>query len=371
MISLHFFPLGNADCCRIDLSNGRKVLFDYANTHKPDDPTCRAIDLAKALRDDLSRARQNHYDVVAFTHLDRDHYHRATEFFWLEHATTYQSDERVRIRELWVPAGLILEEGCDAEARVIRQEARYRLKRGERIRVFGRPAALASWLTDQGIPPAERAHLFTDAGKVVPGFTLDADGVEFFAHSPFAWRLNQDGVEDRNLCSLVAHATFFAEGRETRFLLGGDAPWEALRDIVRSTELHRNEQRLQWDVAKLPHHCSYLSLGPEKGVRKTQPDPDVARLYEEYGQTRSVIVSTSNPIPTKDEDQPPHRQAANYYTEDVTTPKLGKFKVTMEHPRTVAPEEMIIWIGSNGAMVEERVTSGPGAAVSTHAPRAG
>lgn len=32
MHKVTFFPLGNADCTRIVLANGKRVLFDYANT---------------------------------------------------------------------------------------------------------------------------------------------------------------------------------------------------------------------------------------------------------------------------------------------------------------------------------------------------
>ena len=38
MAKLTFFPLGNADCCRIDLDVGQKLLFDFANVRDPSDP---------------------------------------------------------------------------------------------------------------------------------------------------------------------------------------------------------------------------------------------------------------------------------------------------------------------------------------------
>jgi hypothetical protein len=56
------------------------------------------------------------------------------DFFWLEHALKYQGEGRIKIKELWVPAGAILEDGCEDSARIIRQEARYRLKMGSGIR---------------------------------------------------------------------------------------------------------------------------------------------------------------------------------------------------------------------------------------------
>ena len=50
MHTITFLPLGNADCCRIDLADGQKILFDYANTRSSDDPTDKRIDLAEELR---------------------------------------------------------------------------------------------------------------------------------------------------------------------------------------------------------------------------------------------------------------------------------------------------------------------------------
>jgi hypothetical protein len=35
---LTFFPLGNADCCWIDLDGGRQILLNYATVRDPKDP---------------------------------------------------------------------------------------------------------------------------------------------------------------------------------------------------------------------------------------------------------------------------------------------------------------------------------------------
>ena len=110
MHKLTFFPLGNADCCRMDLQDGRKLLIDYAATRDPDDDNDRRCDLPTLLRQDLDEAGKAHFDIVAFTHLDEDHYKGVSDFFYLEHAAKYQDEDRVRIEELWAPAGLLLEE---------------------------------------------------------------------------------------------------------------------------------------------------------------------------------------------------------------------------------------------------------------------
>nr|GFD39159.1 hypothetical protein [Tanacetum cinerariifolium] len=155
---------------------------------------------------------------VAFTHLDNDHTCGASEFFELLHAAKYQGGDRVKIKELWVPAAVLVEDGCEDETRILRQEARYRLKKGEGIRVFSGPGQLTDWLATQGLTVADRQHLITDAGTLIPGFNLATDGVEFFVHSPFASRTAGGGLAamDRNSDALTFQATFMEGTRKTR-----------------------------------------------------------------------------------------------------------------------------------------------------------
>ena len=377
MAILAFYPLGNADCCRIDLDCGKKILFDYANTHNPEDDNDRRCDLEQELRDELDAADRDYFDVVAFTHLDEDHYKRATEFFWLQHAKKYQDSDRIKIDTMWVPAAFITERNLDSqEARILQAEARHRFKEGSGIRVFSRPERLRQWCEDNEVDFQKRQHLITDAGQLAPEFDKGSHGVEFFVHSPFAKRLNEDEVEDRNEDSLVMHATFLCEGVETRVFLMGDAPHCVLADIVDITQNKGRHERLQWDVTKLPHHCSYLSLGPEKGKDKTEPVRQVRELYETYGQSNAILVSTSKPIPKKgtqqdDDDMPPHRQAANYYKQDVVDYPADQFKVTMEHPSESSPMPLVIEIDGAKATVRKRAAAATVVAPSVRAPRAG
>lgn len=264
--TLRFYPLGNADSCLVELSEDRPLLFDFADTRPKDDPDDARIDLPRAIRDRLDELGRDSVDVLALTHLDEDHIVGVSEFFHLDHAKKYQGGDRVKIEALWVPAAAITEsrDNLSTEGRIVQAEARHRLKEGKGIRVFSRPVALEDWLAEQELTVGSREDLITDAGQVVPGFSKEEDGVEFFTHSPFADR--EDGkLVDRNSKSLVFQATFLSGSQETRVILGGDAPHEELSRIVKTTKQHSNESRLEWDVFKVPHHCSYLSLGPEKG----------------------------------------------------------------------------------------------------------
>lgn len=371
MPKLTFFPLGNADCCRIDLKDGEKMLFDFAAVRDNSDKNDRRIDLPKELRADLKAANRNHFEVVALTHLDKDHYTGASEFFYLEHAKKYQGSDRVRINTLWVPAAAIVEQNLEEEeARVLQREARFRLKEGKGIRVFSRPEALKDWLKTQGLTVKDRAHLITDAGQVVPGYSTATQGVEFFAHSPFASRPEDGSLVDRNRESIVLQATFVCGSTPTKLILGSDVDHEALADIVNITVAKGNQARLEWDVFKIPHHCSYLSLGPEKGKDKTQPDSEVRWLYEKQGRNRAIAVSSSKPIPAGDEIQPPHKQAAAYYRE-VAKGLSGQFIVTMEHPSASKPDKVEVTICNSGATVLKRVVPASVAAATSRSPRAG
>ncbi len=377
MPRLTFYPLGNADTCLIDLANGKKVLFDFADMRCTDDDEDKRIELSATLRKDLKDAKRSGYDVFAVTHLDNDHTCKADEFFYLDHASKYQEGDRARISTLWVPAGVITESRNDLEpgARALQAEARHRLVNNYGIRVFSRPESLRDWLEDRGIELEDRQHLITDAGNVAPGLSLANDGVEFFIHSPFGWRQDEDTVIDRNANSLVVQASFLVDGVTTSAILGSDADYEAVSLIVQTTRRHGREARLFWDIFKLPHHCSYLTLGPERGQDETTPVKNVAWLFEDQMQRGGIIVSTNKPVPTKgsDEDQsaqPPHRQAADYY-QRIVAQKDGEFIVTMEHPRESAPKPLVIDVGWVKARVKREQSIGGAVLTSVSSPRAG
>lgn len=368
MHRLTFFPLGNADCCRIDLESGKQILIDYADKKCKDDPSDKRIALASQLKSDLNG--RGYYDVVAYTHLDDDHVVGSSDFFHLEYATCYQGDDRVKINELWVPAAAIVEDGLEDCARVIRQEARHRLRAGKGIRVFSRPELLKSWLESEGLTLESRVHLITDAGNLVPGWNKTADGVEFFVHSPFATRLDDCSLVDRNKDSLVLHGTFMVSGVDTKVFFGGDVHHEGLEEIVRITRYYERGERIESDIVKLPHHCSYLSLGPEKGTDSTKPTPNIAYMYEKKLSANAILISSSRSVPVSDEDsQPPHRQAKKYYTGCLSGG--GKFEITMEHPTASKPEPLVIEITANRGRIKRVFVSGASAAVASVPPRAG
>ena len=343
-----FFPLGNADTTLIQLLDTNKtILWDYANkkTDETDDKRCDLpIELNKRISGD--------YDVVCFTHSDEDHIHRMSEYFYLEHAQKYQNEDRKKIKELWVPAAIIIDtESNNDDDATLKAEARYRLKQGFGIKVFSKPDKLKDWLNKNDIEYEKVKHLIVDAGKTVPNWDKKMDGIEFFVHAPFMGHVDENNEVDRNGAGIIVQATF-GNTKETRLMLGADGKAEIWSDVVAVTKFRENHHRLEWDIFHISHHCSYLSLNEEeKGEEKTIPNSNVKWLFESQGNTGCLLVSPSKVILFEDTDQPPHFQAYKYYKEDVADKKQGELKVTMEHPNKNNPKSLEIVISEFGFKV--------------------
>ena len=376
-----FYPVGNGDTTQIVLSGGRRVLFDFCHRNKAEDADTPEIDLKARLKEDLKKADRDYFDVVAFTHADLDHIQGSTDFFELQHAKKYHGEGRIEIRELWVPAAMLLEEADNdhqsEEHVLLRQEARHRLLEGKDILVFSKPQALADWLEPllkaRGESASARDHLFIDAGTIVPGFSLDKDRVEFFCHSPFIKHCDEGDII-RNRASLVFNVRFRADGADFDYLEVGDATWEEMEDIVSTTKYHKNDDRLAWDLYNIPHHCSYLALSDEKGDKETEPKPLIKDLLR-LGKKDSYIVSCSKPVTDVKESysqtQPPHIQARKAYERYLKEVGGRKFLVTMEEPNANKPEPITFEITSGGVTWKRSTSIGAPAIILSTPPRAG
>lgn len=378
-----FYPVGNGDTTQIILSGGRRVLFDFCHRDKAEEADTPEIDLKARLKAELKSADRDYFDVVAFTHADLDHIQGSTDFFELRHAKKYHGEGRIKIEELWVPAAMLLEEADNdhqqEEYVLLRQEARHRLLEGDGILVFSKPQALMDWLVPKlkarGEAETARDHLFIDAGKVVPGFTLDGDGVEFFCHSPFIKHCDEGDII-RNRASLVFNVRLNVDGQFFDYLEVGDATWEEIEDIVKTTRDHGNDDRLAWDLYNIPHHCSYLALNEEgqKGDEETDPKPLVKELLL-AGKNDAYIVSCSKPIPDISESyeqiQPPHIQARKTYERYLREVGGRKFLATMEEPNANNPEPIRFEVSSSGVSWIRSAMLGAPAIATSKPPRAG
>jgi hypothetical protein len=377
MHQVKFYPVGCGDTSQVILANGRRILMDYQHIADTEVNNRPEIDLATTLRTELEDADRDFFDVVAFTHGDEDHVKGSGHFFELEHADKYCGEGRIKIRELWVPAAMLVDTGTQSsllcDRILLRQEARYRLRQGKGIKIFSRPDMLKTWMVDNDIDYETRKHLFVDAGTVVDGFSLGSDGVEFFVHSPFVAHTDE-GDDLRNTCSLIFNVRFLVDGAITDYLAVGDSDYAVLEEVVRITAYHNRLDRLAWDLFNIPHHCSYTALGPDKGKRETIPVEKVKALLKQ-GRAGSYLVSSSDPIPNRDEYyeqlQPPHIQARNAYERSLKDVGGRKFLVTMEEPNAAHPKPLVFEISGGGCSWKKTVVTGFSSAAESSPPRAG
>lgn len=364
MHSVTFYPVGNGDTSLIETKKKRFILMDFYQTSNSTDANKPEHDIATALRKKLKDAKKTSFDIVAFTHADKDHINGCTEFFHLEHANKYQGEGRIVIDELWVPAAILLESADNdkqsEEFVILRQEARYRLKNKSGIKVFSKPEELKKLIENWGMDIDELKDFIVDAGTVINNFTLKDDGVEFFVHSPFIKHCSENGKDIkrvRNEASLIFNIRFQVDDQQYDYLAVGDSEAHVLEDIVTITKDKKREDRLAWDLFNIPHHCSYLALAENgnKGEKETTPLPKVKELLL-MGKKDSYLICSSEPFKSnkdaEDSIQPPHIQAKRCYEKYLKEVKGRKFIVTGENGGVKNPEPVIVNIQSSGITIK-------------------
>lgn len=315
------YPLGNAETCLLELNSGGKLLFDYAAMNDGSEMDDR-FDIKK----ELSSIKE--FDVVMFSHAHEDHTKGASDFFYLDHAAKYQSDNRAKIKELWVSAAFLLDTELDngSDAKIIRAEARHRLKKKYGIKIFADPDSLRNWLSEQNIAFSDVADLIVHAGNNVELSDTLCDEIKVFVHAPFSD--DSEKVQDRNNPSIVLQVRVINKHRETNLLITGDAPYQVLDKIVEISRANKNESYLSWDIYDIPHHCSYTGLNErgEDNAKIITPTEKIQWLLQQSGNSAYMVASCEK---VTEETSPPHmcakRAYEKYSADDVN------FLATMEH----------------------------------------
>lgn len=340
------YPLGNAETCLLELNNGGKVLFDYAAMKDQNSSTDVRYDIKKEL------GAIKEFDVVMFSHAHDDHTKGASEFFYLEYAEKYQSDDRAKIKDLWVSAAFLLDTSLESgsDAKIIRSEARHRLKNKAGVKIFGFPDGLSDWLEEQEIDYDDVSHLIVHAGEIMDLPDPLGDEIQIFVHAPFSD--DSEEVQDKNNPSIVLQVRVFNEERETNILITGDTPYEVLDKIVEITQSNDNEEYLNWDIYDIPHHCSYTGLNEkgEKDVRTITPTENIQWLLKQSGKGAYLVASCDK---VTEETSPPHMCAKRAYEQYSASD--AKVMVTMEHipSKSTKPTPIRFEINEQGLTLKE------------------
>ena len=226
----------------------KRMLMDYANMHSSDS---RYTDLTESLKN------VDTFDVVMFTHPHDDHVKGAADFFYFNHAIKYRTGERAKIKELWISAAFFLDVNPCEDARVIRQEARYRLKEcgGKGVKIFAAPGSLTSWLEKNELSTNENDHPIIHAGTLLDSSQHDlGDEISIFVHAPFSE--DAENADNRNDPSIVIQIALENTTQTTNMFITGDTPHTVLDKIVERSESSGNTDYLviteQWEKARKP-----------------------------------------------------------------------------------------------------------------------
>lgn len=342
-----FYPIGNAETCYLELNCGSKILFDYAAMYNGSDQDKR-YDIKK----DLSEI--GYFDIVMFSHAHDDHTKGASDFFYLEHAKKYQSGKRAKIGELWISSAFILDTDLEnqSDAKIIREEARYRLKKHQGIKVFAEPDSMTEWLSAHDINYNDVSDLIIHAGTTINLPYPLKNEMRAFIHAPFSE--DSEDIQNKNDPSIILQLGLLNNTnsgiRQTNILITGDTPYKVLDKIVDISKKHSNEAYLSWDIYDIPHHCSYTGLNEKPNDNdELIPSPNVQWLLHQ-SSVNAYMVASCDKVTAK--TSPPHLIAKKAY--EKYTKSDVSLLVTMEHTcNEDAPTPIIFEIDSNGVTLKQ------------------
>ena len=344
---ISFFPVGNGDMTLVTTESGCRILVDMNIRADADDPDKTTPDVAKLLRDRLTKDSEGRYfvDVLLISHPDQDHCRGLRKHFHLGPPAEWSSTaDRIFVREIWSSPRVFRRASknnplCD-DAKAFNREAKRRVGRfrdswgfvadGDRILILGEDE---DGKTD-------------DIGEIVVPVDTEFDRICGAPDSTVRARLlgplPQDDDADadvlsKNNSSTILRFSLAGDGvsDKGRFLAGGDAEVEIWRRLWR-----RHRRRTDWlsyNLLQAPHHCSWHSLSYDSWSEKGEDAEVCAEARSALAQARggATIVSSSNPI-KDDKNDPPCIRAKREY-ESIVAKVNGAFRCVGEYPSEHAP----------------------------------
>jgi len=354
--SLKFYPVGNGDCCLVNIGGvNKKMMFDCNFRQNAENEDDEMYDVFEDLiSNELTTKKYElpFLDAFLLTHPDEDHCRGFEEKFFLGDPNDIndfdKKSDKILIGELWYSPRVFEEYSSDLsnDAKAFKKEADRRMNLyksdkkkadcyGNRIRIIG-------W-TDN-----KKLEGLTDR-IVVPGSLIsEVNGskcshFEMFIHAPF-----KDDIEnaDRNETSIVSQLRFkVGKGEIARVILAGDAEWHVWQKIMDKT---KNDDYLNWDLLEAPHHCSYTFFADNR-----DDDPNQASIdFLDKREPGAFVVASSNII-KKNSNNPPCQKAKNRYTEKVGD---SNFFCTSGESDDDAQKPIVFEIDEDGLQLKEDKT---------------
>jgi hypothetical protein len=362
---ISFFVVGNGDMTLIELESGRKILSDVNIRSAADDPDDDTPDVAKELRDRLSRDAEGrlYVDALLLSHPDQDHCRGLPRHFHLGPPGDWsKAADKIFVRELWSSPMVFRRASsqhvlCD-EAKAFNSEARRRVARfreagdgigdGDRILILGKDE---NGKTDDLTPILVKVD---QTFSRVNGQYDHSMTTRLLAPGPKNDDQDEEELRSKNHSSTILRFSLLGGGKPDagRFLTGGDAEvaiWERLWDRHAS-----NADWLSYDILLAPHHCSWHSLSYDSWSDFGEEAEVNTKARKALSQTRkgAVIVASSNPIKDDDNDPPCIRAKREYVA--IAKDAGGSFKCVGEYPSAKKLETTEFEIGADGPRLKSK-----------------
>ncbi len=372
---IKYYPVGNADCSLIKLSDGKTIIVDcqFLADLTNDEGKQIAYDVKADLLNELKRDALGRpfVDLFISTHPHEDHCKGFAGSFFHGDINDYdveKNKDEIIIDELWITPRGMKDDLADSAVE-IRKEAKRRRKiydddsgfagsKGNYLRIIG----------------YDKDKEFDSRYCYVPGKLVSSvhgsslSWLDIFIHAPFKEDVEISKKEDnKNATSIVVRFSFKVEGYDgyrTHVLMGGDAEHNIWQHIIENSNL----EDLAWHIFLAPHHCSW-SFFNEPDDKEEILSSAQTILNNQMGYS-AFIVSSSEEI-VDDDQNPPCYQAKQQYVGALKS-GASHFLNTATHYKVGAiPQPIVFVINKFGKMLKETEVVAGTSSVANPAARAG
>lgn len=328
------FKVSNGDMTLIETGDGNFIVVDINIRASADDPNDDAPDVAKQLKDRLTRDDKGRLTVDAFllTHPDADHCRGLEKHFHLGPLDQWKkTDDKIVIHEMWSSPIIFRrasrKHSLCSDAKAWAAEARRRVREfrangyaydGDRIKILGEDI---DGKTD------DLTEILVTGGDVFQTVRGVTDNT-FSAHLLAPLLANDEEEAEflsKNNSSIVMNVSLGKTDLQnpSYYLFGGDAEvgiWEKLWG-----KYGDDPTQFQYDVLIAPHHCSWHSLSWDSwsDFGEDAEVSDDARSALGQPISGASIIASSKEIKDDDSDPPCIRAEREY--EAILKPVNGKF----------------------------------------------
>ena len=372
--TIKFYPVGNADCTLVKLSNNKTVMIDCQIKDNLNENGKQVyFDVKKDLLNELKKDTNGYpfVDLFICTHPHKDHCDGFGANFFHGSPNDYDKEndkDKIIIGELWItPRGIGNKLADSAED--IRIEAKRRREIYDKNQKYN-----GDYGNHLRIVGYDKDKEFDARYGYVPGKSVTtANGqpfewLEIFIHAPF-----KDDVatckedDDKNVTSIVVQLGFKIQGFndfKCRTLMGGDAEHEIWQHIL---DNNKDENRLKWDIFLAPHHCSWTFFNESSNKDEVMPSADI--IMEKQLNNRAYVITSSNEI-KNDDKNPPCYQAKTEYKKRLKS-KDNFLNTATDNKYIGIPQPIIFKIAETGKRRETILPAAGDSSTSRPAPRAG